>query len=297
MKKAFVAIALATSVFALSACTDSSSEEKAKDDVVVSTKYGEVTKDEFYNELKAAYGKSTIVNLVVTDILKSKYDVEKEEVDKRFNALKKQLGDSYQSYLDMQGLTEKQFKDNIEYQILLEKAAKDLVSKEEIEEYYNKAKYELNARHILVDDEKSANELYNRLQKGEDFAKLAKEYSKDPGTSKNGGELGWFTVGDMVDEFTDAAYSLNTNEISKPIKTQFGYHIIQVTGKREIKDFGSLEDKENQIRQVLLEKKIIEILKDSNLEVKDKDLKDAFNDYLGEANKEGKEQKSDQNNK
>lgn len=296
MKKTFLAIALATSVFALSACN--SNEEEA---VVVSTKYGEISKDDFYKELKASYGNSLIVNLVVEHILESKYEVKEEEVEKSFKEAKEQFGDSFELYLNMQGLTEDQLKENLKFQLLYEKAGKDLVSKKEIEAYYNQAKYELNARHILVnpEDEKLANDIYDRLQKGEDFAKLAKEYSQDPGSSENGGELGWFTVGQMVDAFNNAAYSLEVNEISKPVKSEYGYHIIQVTDKREVENYGTLEEKEPEIRQAILEQKIIELLKDADVKVEDKDLKDAFAKILGtsEDEKDSKDSKDKEKDK
>ncbi len=76
-----------------------------------------------------------------------------------------------------------------------------------------------------------AKELVERLRAGEDFAELARQYSDDPGSRDNGGELGWFGRGRMVPEFEEAAFSLEPGEISDPVKTQFGYHIIQVLEK------------------------------------------------------------------
>ncbi len=73
-----------------------------------------------------------------------------------------------------------------------------------------------------------AEQLYQRLLKGEDFATLAKEYSDDPGSASKGGDLGWFGKGTMVAPFENAAFALKAGEISKPVKTDFGYHIIQV---------------------------------------------------------------------
>lgn len=90
------------------------------------------------------------------------------------------------------------------------------------------------ARHILVEKEEEAKDIYASLKKGEDFAELAKELSKDTGSGANGGDLGWFGRGAMVPEFEKVAFSLEVGEISEPVQSQFGYHIIQVLGHQEV---------------------------------------------------------------
>jgi len=98
----------------------------------------------------------------------------------------------------------------------------------------------LNASHILIndkgDDEKNlqeANRIYQELIKGGDFKAMAIEHSNDPGSSKNGGELGWFGKGMMVKEFEDACFKAPLNVIQKPVKSSFGYHIIKVTDQSD----------------------------------------------------------------
>jgi parvulin-like peptidyl-prolyl isomerase len=86
------------------------------------------------------------------------------------------------------------------------------------------------ARHILVETEAEAKTIYNFLQQGSDFATFAKKMSKDTGSAVNGGDLGWFGKGQMVPEFEAVAFKLKVGEISQPVKSQFGWHIIQVLG-------------------------------------------------------------------
>src|ERR1700742_3068618 len=93
---------------------------------------------------------------------------------------------------------------------------------------------EVHARHILVETEDEAKAIKAELDKGADFAELAKKKSKDPGAS-DGGDLGFFTKEQMVPEFSDVAFKLNPGQISDPVKSQFGWHIIKVEEKRNRK--------------------------------------------------------------
>jgi peptidyl-prolyl cis-trans isomerase D len=90
------------------------------------------------------------------------------------------------------------------------------------------------ARHILVETEEAANAAYERLQGGEDFAVVAQEISKDTGSGANGGDLGWQPRSFFVTEFSDAAFTQKLGEIGQPVKSDFGYHIIQVIAREEL---------------------------------------------------------------
>ena len=111
-----------------------------------------------------------------------------------------------------------------------------------IEEAYDRLKYEVNASHILIKMDPMSNdttkvyntllELKKRAEKGEDFYTLAKEYSEDPSAQNNGGDLGYFSAFRMVYPFESAAFNTEVGEISDPLRTQFGYHILKVNNKR-----------------------------------------------------------------
>ena len=113
------------------------------------------------------------------------------------------------------------------------------VSDQELKDYYDKHKEEftptiqIKASHILVKTEDEAKKVLDRLKKGEKFGDIAKAVSIDAGSAKNGGDLGYFSKGQMVPEFEKAAASLKVDDISVPVKTQFGYHIIKVTDKKK----------------------------------------------------------------
>ena len=92
---------------------------------------------------------------------------------------------------------------------------------------------EVHARHILLENEDQAKDVVARLGKGEDFAKLAAELSKDPGSGKQGGDLGWFTRERMVPEFADVAFKTAAGQVSAPVKTQFGWHVLKIEEKRQ----------------------------------------------------------------
>ena len=276
MKKTLLALTFAASL-GLAACSNPG------DEVVVSTSVGDITQEEFYNSIKEIAGDQLLQQVVIEKILNDKYEVTDEEIDEELAAVKEQYGEGYEAALLQSNLTEDMLKTNIRFSLLQEKATQDVeVTDEEIQNYYDQASQELNARHILVEDEETAKEIVEKLKAGEDFAALAKEHSTDTGSAEKGGELGWFSVGTMVEQFNDAAYALEIDEISAPVQSDFGYHIIQVTDKREVEGYGSLEDKKEEIRETIASTKgdwntkMAELIKEAKVDVKDADLKGAF---------------------
>lgn len=131
----------------------------------------------------------------------------------------------------------------------VEEKAKAIDDKE-IRNFYDKnpqefmAGAEVRASHILVSTEAEAKDILGKLKKGGDFSTLAKAFSKDKGSAVKNGDLGFFKPGTMVPEFEQAAFNLKTGEIGNPVKTNFGYHIIKVTDRKEGKklEFEQIKD-------------------------------------------------------
>jgi peptidyl-prolyl cis-trans isomerase C len=123
-------------------------------------------------------------------------------------------------------------------ELLLQQEAKAALNDKALRTVYDDAvkqmsgDQEVRARHILVPTENEAKAILAELKKGTDFAELARQKSKDPGAAAEGGDLGYFTKDQMVPEFSEVAFKLNKGELSDPIKTQFGWHIIRVDDKR-----------------------------------------------------------------
>jgi peptidyl-prolyl cis-trans isomerase D len=138
-----------------------------------------------------------------------------------------------ESFKTSYGLNETQFR-RVLLELLTSQLYRDRL-KESVLAELNLARTvpEVWARHILVADEQQAKEIYDRLQNGEDFCQLAAEFSTDTSNKDKCGDLGWFGKGKMVQAFEDAAFALEVGEISQPVKTEFGYHIIQSFGNEE----------------------------------------------------------------
>lgn len=126
---------------------------------------------------------------------------------------------------------------------------------------------EVRARHILVEGEDDAKKIHARVKGGEDFAKVATELSKDPGSGKGGGDLGYFSKDRMVPEFAEAAFALKPGEISAPVKSQFGWHIIKLEDRRN-RPAPAFAEVKDRLSQALAEKAQGELLEKLRKEAK-----------------------------
>ncbi|ANF35893.1 peptidylprolyl isomerase [Bacillus velezensis] len=275
MKKIAIAAITATSVLALSACSS------GDNDVIAKTDAGNVTKGELYTNMKKTAGASVLTQLVQEKVLAKKYKVSDKEIDNKLKEYKTQLGDQYSALKQQYG--EDYLKDQVKYELLAQKAAKDniKVTDSDTKEYYDGLKGKIRASHILVADKKTADEVEKKLKKGEKFETLAKEYSTDS-SKDNGGDLGWFDKKSMDETFSKAAFGLKVGQVSDPVKTKFGYHIIKKTEERGKYDDMKKELKEEVLKQKLNDNSAVQaaiqkVMKKADVKVEDKDLKDTFN--------------------
>ena len=293
------------------------------EEAVITLDDGAISVDELYQEMKNKYALSVLIDMLDEKILANKYpetDDEKSYISSTISQLQLYYDyyyntqySSFEIFIQLEyGANnteelEEIFSLDYKRNQAIEDYAKSIVSDSEIEKYYNdKIVGNIEASHILItadyeddatEEEKTeaekkaleqAKEIIAKLNNGEDFATLAKEYSKD-GSASNGGALGEFNRGDMVDEFFEAALALNVGEYSKePVKSEYGYHIILKTAQKEKP---TLESVKEEVIETLAEEKInsddtlsykalIELRKDSGMTIEDKDLKEQYENYV-----------------
>lgn len=214
---------------------------------VVTVKGQPISHADLDSKLEDSPASRSVLQQLVTNVLIDKYaqehniTVSDAEIDKIENQYKAQYPNGgWDELLKSRNLSEQDVRDLIRRQIVLDKAvgANIHITDKQIADYFakNHAQFDqpamAHARHILVPDLKTADKVEADLKSGKDFAAEAKQYSVDPGSKDKGGDLGWFRKGQMVPAFETYAFSAPLNKISPPIKSPFGYHVIEVLGRK-----------------------------------------------------------------
>jgi foldase protein PrsA len=216
------------------------------------------------------YGAATVEQLIADKIVaseakKQKITISDEELNKEVDKLKESYGgeEVFEQVLASNNTTVDVLKEDLKNYLTMRKLIEPQIkiTDEELKTYFDENKDSLGeaeqvkASHILIEDESTAKEIKQKLADGADFAELAKEYSTDEGSKENGGELGFFPRGTMVTEFEDVAFSLPINEISEPVKSDYGYHIIKVEEKKDAKE-ANFDDSKAAIKETLIDEKM-----------------------------------------
>ena len=301
-----IAILLIVLIFVSTKNTKTSKGE----DIVAKLNGKVITADELYSELKTQGGRSILTSMIDEYILDKEYkttDEMKKTAEATVKSYKSSYGDSYKTFLSNYGISDdNELKEILIQQTKQEKVVEAYIKKNitdsEMKSYYDSnIKGDIKASHILIsvdedasdeDKEKAkkkAEEIIEKLKNGEDFAKLAKKYSDDDESKKDGGNLGYFNTGDMVEAFEEAAYNLSVDEYTtEPVETTYGYHIIKKTGEKDKPSFE--KSKSTIIEKIFDDKKendttitakAMKALREKyKLNIKDKYLKKAYNDYV-----------------
>ena len=247
-----------------------------KDDskiAVASVNGTDITKAQLYDKLIEAGGESTLQNLITTTLVdqeakKANITVTDADITQEIADLTTQFGgeDALNSALQQSSMTLDDLKKQMPLQVEIRKLVepKVTVTDDDISKYYdeNKASFtqeeEVRASHILVETKEEADAIVKQLKDGADFATLAKEKSADTGSKDKGGDLDFFKRADMVAEFSDAAFNLKVGETSGAVKTDYGYHIIKVTDRKEAHEY-TLAEKKEEIKKTLTAQKVSEM--------------------------------------
>ena len=227
--------------FLLAACSSNSS--------TVATVNGQkITKADFDKKLESSPAGRGVLNQMIQGDLIDQYakDNNINPTDAQVNAEVDKVKARYpngqfEQIVRQQGLSDADLHNIFREQLILQQAVTKNVppiTDAQIKAYFDRnhamldKPEQVRARHILVPDLKTADLVESKLKTGGDFAALAKQYSTDPASKDKGGELGWFGHGQMVKPFDEAAFSMKPGQISQPVKSPFGYHIIQLEEKR-----------------------------------------------------------------
>ena len=275
----------------LTGCSKSNNTEVAQ--------YGKnkkVTQEEFYKAIKTSLSSKTILaNLLIYDALNEQYGkkLSSKAVNQEYNNYKERYGDQFASFLSQNGYTTTSFRRMIKINLLSKIALKAQIkpTNKQLKKEWKTYSPSVTVQHILTTDKNTANTVIQKLNNGTSFASLAQKYSLDSSSSSNGGKISAFNKDNkqLDSSFKEAAYKLKNGEYTTtPVKTTNGYEIIKMI-KHPSK--GSFEEnKQNLINNLydkwatsstVMKNVISQTLKDQKVQIKDKDLESALDQYKG----------------
>lgn len=245
----------------------------------VATVNGEkITRDELYDAMYSQVGKDALDDLITRRLILQEgkelgLSISEAEIDEEIDRIVQEnfmgMIDQFEQLLEQHGMTLAAVRNDAKVNLMARKIAMNQIeiSDHELKEYFVENQDGFNipdqveARHILVDTEEEALAVINLLNGGADFAELAKERSKDPESKDNGGSLSFFKPGDMLPEFDEVAFSLKIGEISEPVETFYGFHVIEVLNQKKGRAVTFDEVKE-QVYETMIEDKIYGLIQE-----------------------------------
>lgn len=240
--------------------------------------YGDqIWSQEVQGKTIAQIAKEQIMEKMITEELIRQYmveqntEIDQDKIDETYKTFEADLEESAETkaFYEENQIGESFIKKQLEmeeYLTVFKKQALEELGFNEasLEEIYDGYLVNVRARHILVETEETLAEVQTKLQNGESFEELAKEYSIDTGSAVNGGDLGYFARGDMVPEFESAAFSFPVGVVGDPVQTDYGFHLIRVDDRKTLGDLKDemseqqLEAEKEAIRNNLMESTVIE---------------------------------------
>ncbi len=263
-KKGLVLILIVAMSVLLISCQQENNSE-----VVAEINDTKITQDEFYDYLLKQNGSEVLEALILEKMLELEVTeknivISQEDIDAEYAEMVSVYGGQEQlnNALAEYGYTSEQIMENIKLNLSIEALLEPYVeiTDDEIFDYFteNKASFatkeRVRASHILVDSEELALEILEKINSGEEFEVMAKLHSKDTSNSTLGGDLGYFEKGMMVAPFEEAAFNMEIGEISDPVETTFGFHIIKLVDKQAASE-GDFESAREEIVATLTESK------------------------------------------
>ncbi|WP_225351440.1 peptidylprolyl isomerase [Apilactobacillus kunkeei] len=285
-KKVLVGLAGALLSVSLVACGDKT---------VAVTNGGKITQSEYYSSMKnTSNGKQVLQQMILDKVLNKEYGnkVSSSEVNAQYNQYKSQYGSEFETLLEQQGLTTTSFKNQLKSNLLLKAAVRANISYStaDLKKQFKNYQPKVTVNEILVSDKKTAEKVISELKDGKKFSDLAKKYSKDTSNKNKSGRVTPFdnTDSSIDSAFRKAAYKLSNGEYTKtPVKTQYGYQIIQMVNHPKK---GSYSDHINDLKDQIATSKlsdsttlknvVTKVLKNGGVEIKDKDLQNILSSYL-----------------
>lgn len=243
---------------------------KTKDDTVAKVNGTPILKSQLYSALVKAGGQQTLETMISETLVKQESDkaniqVTDADLDKEMEQIKKSFSsdEEFAQALATYNMTLDSLKKDMHVQVQLRKLLEPQVkiTDEDIKTYYDsnlesmKTPEQVRASHILVATKEEADTVLASLQGGADFAALAKEKSTDTASKEAGGDLDFFSKGEMEEPFETAAFALKTGELSSVVQTSHGFHVIKATGHKDAAT-PTLDEKKEEIRQTLSDQQI-----------------------------------------